>query len=153
MQSTPPTAGSACVSMPPHADTPSDLKQARHASYKTQIMAEGQMRVDLVSVVQNKKGDPLPCGSPHRPSLEASSALTLRSLRTSKRVHHRPCVRGRGARPITRVHKASCPESTRRAPTSVVSHSQGKTEGLTRGPRVRAPGGETQSDHARWNGP
>ena len=47
-------AGSACVSMPPHADTPSDLKQARHASYKTQIVAEGQKRGDLASVAQTK---------------------------------------------------------------------------------------------------
>ena len=125
----------------------------RASTYKTQIVAEGQKRVDVASVVQTKKGDPLPCDRPHCLSLEASSAIRLRPPHTSTCIRHRPCERGRGARPITRVHKASCPESTRRAPTSVVSHSQGKTEGLARGPRVRAHGGEPQSDQVGWNGP
>ena len=69
-------AGSACVSMPPHADTPGDRKQARNASYQTQIVTEGQKRVDVASVAQTQGGDPLTCDRPYRLSLEAHKERT-----------------------------------------------------------------------------
>ena len=105
----PPTADhrlTARVSMPPHAHAPNDRERASRVYSRTQIVVDGQKRVDMASVAQTQKGDPLACERPCRLSLEARSAHNSRGLHEQSIRSTVKSAIGAGTHVKERAHKA-----------------------------------------------